>query len=165
MHAMTWVRILVGSVWLNGGLEKLLNPDFPQQFATSLSAGGYISQAPQWFQSFMQVVVVPHAELFANLTRAGELALGIGFILGVLTNLTAIGSIVMSGVFLASQGGISFGTGLGSPEILTVEVIITVLSLIVLLSPSAKAASLDGMLADRIPRLALILTNTRHQRA
>jgi hypothetical protein len=43
---MAWVRSLVGAVWLNGALEKLLNPHFPKQFAQSLKAGGFISQAP-----------------------------------------------------------------------------------------------------------------------
>ena len=38
MNGMVWVRILVGALWLNGGVEKLLNPSFPQQFADSLAA-------------------------------------------------------------------------------------------------------------------------------
>ena len=29
VKAMAWVRILVGAVWINGGVEKLLNADFP----------------------------------------------------------------------------------------------------------------------------------------
>src|SRR3712207_8184204 len=32
VHGMVWVRVLVGAVWLNGAIEKLLNPEFPQQF-------------------------------------------------------------------------------------------------------------------------------------
>ena len=64
MTGMTWVRMLVGAVWLNGALEKLLNPEFPRQFATDLGAGGFIAQAPPWFQHFMQSAVVPNADLF-----------------------------------------------------------------------------------------------------
>lgn len=75
MNGMTWVRILVGAVWLNGAAEKILNPQFPQQFAQSIKAGGYVSQAPQWFQAFMKTNVVPNAELYANLTRAKDLSL------------------------------------------------------------------------------------------
>ena len=86
MNGMAWVRILIGAVWLNGAIEKLLNPDFPQQFAASLNAGGFVSQAPPWFQSFMQSTVVPNAELFAQVQRFGELALGLALILGLLTN-------------------------------------------------------------------------------
>jgi thiosulfate dehydrogenase [quinone] large subunit len=75
VNGMVWVRVLVGAVWLNGAVEKLLNPQFPQQFATSLEAGGFISVAPPFFQDFMRGGVVPNAELFAQLMRAGELAL------------------------------------------------------------------------------------------
>jgi hypothetical protein len=50
VNGMVWVRVLIGAVWLNGGLEKLLNPGFPGQFAASLQAGGFVSQAPPFFQ-------------------------------------------------------------------------------------------------------------------
>jgi thiosulfate dehydrogenase [quinone] large subunit len=96
------VRVLIGAVWLNGGLEKLLNPSFPSQFAASLEAGGFVSQAPPFFQDFMKGYVVPNAELFAQFMRAGELMLGIALILGLLTNLAAIGSVGLSAVILFS---------------------------------------------------------------
>ena len=50
MNGMAWVRVLIGAVWLNGAVEKLLNPSFPRQFAASLNAGGFVSQAPAWMQ-------------------------------------------------------------------------------------------------------------------
>src|SRR5215217_8142234 len=155
MNGMAWVRILIGAVWLNGAIEKLLNPDFPQQFAASLNAGGFVSQAPPWFQSFMQSTVVPNAELF------GELALGLALILGLLTNPAALGSTVLSLMILLSQGGVRLGTGIGSPEILTINLLVALISLLILLSPAAKALSLDGPLARGRPRLAPLLTNRR----
>ena len=39
MNSTAWVRILVGAVWLNGAVEKLLSPSFPRQFAASLNTG------------------------------------------------------------------------------------------------------------------------------
>lgn len=164
MNGMAWVRILVGTVWLNGAVEKLLNPSFPRQFAASLNTGAYISQAPPWFQDFMRANVVPNAELFAQLQRFGELALGLALVLGLLTNPAAIGSIVLSLTILVSQGGVRLGTGLGSPEFLNVDLFITLVSLVVLLSPAAKALSLDTALAHRNPRLAPLLTNRRTRR-
>jgi thiosulfate dehydrogenase [quinone] large subunit len=71
VNGMVWVRVLIGAVWLNGAVEKLLNPEFPKQFATSLQAGGFVSQAPPFFRAFMQGTVVPNAELFAQLMRLG----------------------------------------------------------------------------------------------
>ncbi len=164
MNGMVWVRILIGAVWLNGAVEKLLNPDFPQQFAASLNAGGFVSQAPPWFQSFMQSTVVPNAELFAQIQRFGELALGLALILGLLTNPAALGSIVLSLAILLSQGGVRLGTGIGSPEILTINLLVALISLLILLSPAAKALSLDEPLARGRPRLAPLLTNRRSGR-
>ena len=161
MNSMTWIRILVGAVWLNGGLEKLLNPAFPGQFAASLQAGGFISQAPPFFRGFMQDTVVPNAELFSQLMRAGELTLGIALILGLLTNLAALGSMALSAVIMLSQGGVRLGGGLGAPEFLTINVVVALISLVILLSPAAKAVSVDTRLAQRSPGLSPLLLNRR----
>jgi hypothetical protein len=56
---------------------------------------------------------------------------------------------------------VRLGTGLGSPEFLNVDLFITVLSLVILLSPAAKALSLDATLAHSRPRLAPLLLNRR----
>ncbi len=162
---MVWVRVLIGAVWLNGGIEKLLNPDFPRQFADSLAAGGFVSQAPPFFQGFMRGTVVPNAELFAQLMRAGELTLGIALILGLLTNLAAVGSAVLSVMILLSQGGVGLGTGLGTPEFLTMNVLIALLSVVVLFSAAAKVFSVDSRLARRSPGLSTLLTNRRRRRS
>lgn len=161
MNGMVWVRILVGAVWLNGSLEKLLNPAFPHQFAASLQAGGYISQAPSWFQELMRSIVQPNAGLFAYLIQFGELALGLALILGLLTNLATITSILLSLAILVSQGGVQLGTGLGSPEFFTINMIIALLSLILLLAAGAKAASLDSLLVKHSPRLTPLLIGRR----
>jgi len=160
---MVWVRVLVGAVWLNGAIEKLLNPEFPQQFATSLKAGGFVSQAPPFFRAFMQGTVVPNAELFAQLMRFGELALGVALILGLLTNLAALGSVVLSMVIMLSQGGVRLGTGLGAPELLTVNVLVALLSVVILLSPAAKDLSVDALLARRSEGLSPLLLNRRRR--
>ncbi len=158
---MVWVRVLVGAVWLNGGLEKLLNPDFPRQFADSLAAGGFVSQAPPFFRGLMQGIVIPNAELFAQLMRAGELTLGIALILGLLTNLAALGSAALSVMIALSQGGVGLGTGLGTPEFLTMNVLIALVSVVILFSAAAKALSVDFRLAKRSPGLSALLTNRR----
>ena len=158
---MVWVRVLVGAVWLNGAVEKLLNPEFPQQFASSLQAGGFVSQAPPFFQEFMRGTVIPNAELFAQLMRVGELALGVALILGLLTNLAALGSVGLSILIVLSQGGVRLGMGLGPPEFLTINVLVALLSVVILLSPGAKAFSVDTLLARRRPSLSPLLTNRR----
>ena len=161
---MAWVRILIGAVWLNGAVEKFLNPEFPRQFATGLDAGGFISQAPPWFQGFMSNSVVPNAELVAQLARFGELVLGLALIFGLLTNAAALGSIVFSVAVLLSQGGVRLGTGLAEPEFLTINLLIALISAVILFSPSAKTLSLDAALVRNRPRLSPILVNRRSER-
>jgi len=151
------------TLWLNGGVEKLLNPSFPRQFADSLAAGGFVSQAPPFFRDFMQGTVVPNAELFAQLVRAGELTLGVALILGFLTNLAAVGSVVLSVSILLSAGGVRLGTGLGAPEFITINVLVALISLVILFSPAAKRVALDSGLAHRSPGLSPILTNRRQR--
>ena len=160
---MVWVRVLIGAVWLNGSLEKLLNPSFPGQFAASLQAGGFVSQAPPFFRDFMKGYVVPNAEIFAQFMRMGELMLGIALILGLLTNLAALGSVGLSAAILLSQGGVGLGTGLGAPEFLTINVLVALLSVVILLSPAAKSLSIDSRLAERSPTLSPLLTNRSRQ--
>ncbi len=161
MSGMAWVRMLVGAVWLNGAIEKFLNPEFPRQFAASLDAGGFVSQAPSWFQGFMRDTVVPNAETAAQLARFGELALGLALVLGLLTNPVALGSILFSLAILFSQGGVRLGTGLAEPEFLTINLLVALISLVVLFSPAAKALSLDAALARHRPRLSPLLLNRR----
>jgi len=156
------VRILVGAVWLNGTLEKLLNPHFPQQFAQSLKAGGFISQAPSFFRVFMEGLVAPNAETFAQIVHFVELSLGVALVLGLLTNLASLGSIAQSLVIMLSQGGVALGTGLGAPEFLNVDLVIALLSVIILLSPEAKTFSVDAALARRNPAVSRLLTNRKH---
>lgn len=160
-YGMMWVRILVGAVWLNGTLEKLLNPRFPQQFAQSLEAGGFVSQAPPFFRVFMQSVVEPNAETFAQIVRLVELSLGIALILGLLTNLAALGSVAQSLLIMLSQGGVALGTGLGAPEFMNVNLIVALLSIMILLSPEAKRLSVDRVVVQRKPALSTLLTNGR----
>ena len=158
---MAWVRVLIGAVWLNGAIEKFLNPEFPQQFAASLDAGGYVSQATPWFQGFMRDTVVPNADNVAQLARFGELALGLTLVLGLLTNPAALGSVLFSLAIFFSQGGIRVGTGLAEPEFLTINLLVALISIVILLSPAAKTLSLDAALARRRPRLSPLLLNRR----
>jgi thiosulfate dehydrogenase [quinone] large subunit len=109
----------------------------------------------------MNGYVVPNAELFAQLVRAGELTLGIALIVGLLTNLAAVGSVLMSAVITLSQGGVGLGTGLGAPELLTINVLVALISVVILLSPAAKELSVDSRLAQRSPALSPLLTNRR----
>lgn len=57
-----------------------------------------------FFKDFMQHTVIPHSQLFAQLTAFGEVAVGLGLTLGFLTTLTAgIGLWLVVNYGLATQ--------------------------------------------------------------
>jgi len=62
---------------------------------------------------------------------------------------------------MLSQGGVRLGTGLGAPELITINVLVALISLVVLLSPAAKALSVDAILARRSPALSALLLSRR----
>jgi thiosulfate dehydrogenase [quinone] large subunit len=49
-----------------------------------------------WYKTFLQNTVLPHASLFATLQTYGEVVVGLGLILGLFTRLTAIIGLVLS---------------------------------------------------------------------
>jgi thiosulfate dehydrogenase (quinone) large subunit len=116
-----------------------------------------VSQAPGFFRAFMQGVVVPNAEPFAQVVRLVELPLVLGFV----TNLAAVSSVGQSLSIMLSQGGVGFGTRLGAPEFLNFDLLMALLSVMILLSPGAKLPSADSVLVRRNPRLAPLLLNRR----
>ncbi len=158
---MAWIRILVGAVWLNGALEKILNPAFPLQFEQVLLSGGFVEGAPPFLGSFVRQSILPHAEAVAQLVRFGELFLGLAFVSGLLVNPAALVSVAYSAALFLAQGGPELGSGLTAPEILTINLFVALISAAVLLSPSAKDSSLDAGIARRRPRLAPLLINRR----
>lgn len=158
---MTWIRILVGAIWLNGAAEKILNPAFPAQLEQSLLAGSFTAQAPPFLSSFIQQTILPNAETVAQLARFGELAVGLALVFGLLVNPAALASAVFSAAIFLSQGGPDLGTGLSAPQFLTINLFLALVSVAILLSPSAKDSSLDTGLARRRPRLAPLLINRR----
>ena len=55
-----------------------------------------------WYKDFLESTVLPHAALFATLQTIGEVAVGLGLVLGVLTRLASV-----IGLFLALNYGLA----------------------------------------------------------
>jgi thiosulfate dehydrogenase (quinone) large subunit len=55
-----------------------------------------------WYKDFLEGTVLPHATLFASLQSYGEVAVGVGLVLGLFTGLTAL-----VGLFLALNFGLA----------------------------------------------------------
>ncbi|MGH2407905.1 MAG: DoxX family protein [Candidatus Limnocylindrales bacterium] len=105
------IRIFVGFAWLEGGLHHFSDPKWMtagaslRAYWTSAVA---IPDAPgrppisfEWYRDFINVLLNSHSEgWFAWLIAFGEIAVGIGLILGVLTGIAAFFGALMNMSFL-----------------------------------------------------------------
>ena len=93
------IRLYVGYEWVMAGWEKVNSPVWTGAKA-GVALNGFIAgaihktQGPHpdvssWYGSFLQHVVAPNASLFSHLVAWGELAVGLGLILGIFTGIAA----------------------------------------------------------------------------
>jgi thiosulfate dehydrogenase [quinone] large subunit len=76
------VQLVLAYEWLVSGINKLINPNFTVQLASTLRQS--IDGNPySWYVGFLRQVVLPHASLFGVLTELGELAIGVTLMVGV----------------------------------------------------------------------------------
>ena len=121
---MAWlwliVRVYVGYEWFTAGWEKLTGTSINittfgkstgSAWVFNSSAGaamkgfaqGAVAQATGahpavqgWYASFLTTFVIPHAAFFSYLITFGELAVGLGLIIGCLTGFAAFFGLVMN---------------------------------------------------------------------
>jgi thiosulfate dehydrogenase [quinone] large subunit len=145
---MAWVwlivRLYVGYQWFTAGFEKLtgysatVGSDFGQHVSNSWIftshlgaqltgfANGGIAQATGahptvqgWYAWFLQNIVIPGAGFWSYLVVFGEIAVGIGLILGILTGIAAFFGVFMNMNFLLA-GAVSINPIIGGFAILLV---------------------------------------------
>src|SRR5712691_6526151 len=97
------LRLFLGITFIYAGLQKLTDPQF-----FNPSAHGYIGKQIAAFaigsplHSFLLQVAVPHATVFGLLVSYGELAIGIGTMLGLLLRPAAFFGLLISLLFFLS---------------------------------------------------------------
>ena len=120
--AVLWfvVRMYVGSEWFLAGWEKVNSP----VWGTSGKAlAGFVSGAlaktsgpnpavQGWYAWFLQHIVLPNASFFSFLVTWGELAVGVGLLLGILTGIAAGFGVLMNLNYLLA-GTVSINPVLG----------------------------------------------------
>ena len=99
--AFLWlaVRLYVGWIWLQAGIEKVQNPLWvgPQ---AGVALNGFILGAinkasgahpavQEWYAGFLNGFVLPNISVFSFLVAYGELLVGIALILGIFTGIAA----------------------------------------------------------------------------
>lgn len=103
-------RLYLGYEWFIAGYEKLINPAW---FGSSAGAAlnGFVQGAlakttgahpdvQGWYASFLQNAVLPHLNGWSNAVTLGEIAIGLGLILGLFTCAAAFFGFFMNLNFL-----------------------------------------------------------------
>ena len=62
-----------------------------------------------WYKDFLEVTVLPHSGMFATLQAYGEVAVGVGLVLGLLTGLAGLVGLFLSLNFGLATQWMSFG--------------------------------------------------------
>jgi thiosulfate dehydrogenase [quinone] large subunit len=120
--AAVWfvVRMYVGAEWLLAGWEKITSPAWGTSgkaltgFVTGAlaKASGAHPSVQGWYAWFLQHLVLPNAGFFSFLITWGELAVGLGVLLGVLTGIAAGFGVLMNLDYLLA-GTVSINPVLG----------------------------------------------------
>lgn len=97
------LRLFLGITFFYAGIQKLTDPQFFAPHAT-----GYIGRQITTFaagsplRTLLMMIALPHAALFGSLVAWGELAIGIGALLGLLLRPAAFFGVLLSLLFLLS---------------------------------------------------------------
>jgi thiosulfate dehydrogenase [quinone] large subunit len=104
------VRVYVGWQWLSAGYEKMISPDWIGPNAGQALAGfikGALAKATGthpdvqgWYASFLQNVVLAHVHGWSTMVTFGEVFVGLGLIIGLLTGIAAFFGLFMNLNFL-----------------------------------------------------------------
>jgi thiosulfate dehydrogenase [quinone] large subunit len=102
-----WTKLALGFAW--GVLPyPTVSPRFigfhPKRVAEFAAANPI-----GWYKDFLEQTVLPHAALFATLQVWGEVAVGIGLVLGLVTRLTALVGLYLALNFGLASQWMSFG--------------------------------------------------------
>jgi thiosulfate dehydrogenase [quinone] large subunit len=98
------VRMYVGAEWFMAGWEKVINPAWG---TSGKAVSGFVSNAltltsgahpavQGWYAWFLQSIVTPNVGFFSFVVTWGEVAVGLGLLLGLLTGIAAGFGILMN---------------------------------------------------------------------
>lgn len=102
------IRLYVGYTWLTSGWGKLHNPAWTGE-ESGAALTGFLQGAlgkeeagevSSWYASFLENIVLPHASVFSYMVAYGEVLVGLGLILGLLTGIAAFFGSIMNVSFL-----------------------------------------------------------------
>jgi len=145
------VRILTGLLFVAFGWGKVTGDFVKTGFADSAKEMAATSW-PFW-KTFLERTVLPHAGVFAWSVALGEIAVGVGLLLGLLTRVAAAGgialmiSILLGGARPAAGAGWDDWVTAGAPAKLALLLLILIFAV-----DPGKVWGLDGRLKRRRAR-------------
>lgn len=75
------LRLAISYIWLTAGLSKLFNSQFIDTFSGTLNDFAKNTHY-SFYAGFLKDHIIPHSQIFAQLTVWGEILTGIAFLLG-----------------------------------------------------------------------------------
>jgi uncharacterized membrane protein YphA (DoxX/SURF4 family) len=142
-HGMAIVRIVTGLYFLVQGIAKMTGGWLSSSdtlLKTFIGPALERNQAEAFYRPFLENVVQPNGLLFSQLVALGEIAVGICFILGLLTRPAAIVAMFLNLNYMLMKG---LANGAGSNDRMFVG-----LELVFLLTAAGLVWGLDGRLRD-----------------
>ena len=110
--SLVWlaIRLYVGWIWFQAGIEKVQNPLWVGPKA-GVALTGFIARALEktqgthpdvqmWYGDFLNNFVIGNAAFFSQVVAFGEVLVGVGLILGILTGIAAFFGAFMNMNFL-----------------------------------------------------------------
>ncbi len=109
--AIIWliVRLYVGYAWITAGWGKVTSDAWTGKNAGAALqgfVGGALAKSQEggdvagWYATFLENTVLPNAKVFSYMVAYGELLVGLGLILGLLTGIAAFFGALMNVTFL-----------------------------------------------------------------
>lgn len=128
--AWVWLilRVYIGWIWLQAGLEKIKNPVWVGEKA-GVAIHGFLTNAlakasgthpdvASWYAVFIKDFALPNSTAFSYMVSYGELVVGVALILGAFTGIAALFGGLMNLNYLLA-GTISI-----NPLMLVVEILL-----------------------------------------
>ena len=141
-------RLYLGTIFLVAAVSKITAPGGFEKALPRFLQVVALTHAPQWYQAFVQNVVMPHAGLFAALVIAGELCVGIAMLLGIGTRFASVIAVVLLANYLTAKG-----MPIWAPA--SNDAADIVLALLVGAGAAGHVYGFDGLIQSRLARARL----------
>jgi uncharacterized membrane protein YphA (DoxX/SURF4 family) len=142
------LRLHLGVILLIAVGGKIFRPEPFSVEMLSYLQGFSMRNAPAFYQSFLQNVVIPQATLFSYLIMTGELIAGVCLLLGIFTR---VGGVIAMFLFLNYM--FSKGRWFWSPDSEDAAVFFS--ALVCCIGAAGRVYGVDAYLARRWPRCPL----------